>query len=130
MAIGRRNTPVGADGDAPIRPPMLQHAAAALLGGDRGGAALTGVGCLIPAGDLAVCARDEAVMAEGDSEAVWGPRPQGGRSAPARLTVNPPVAVPHLRIDQRTPLGLVSWRPERGPEEHGEGFDRHQDVFP
>ena len=129
-ALGWSQPPVGADCAEPSRPHLRKPAADARLGGARGVADLAGFGFVIPAGDLAVFERNEVVMADGHSAAGGGQRPPCGLSAAERLTVNPPVSLPHLWIDTRKPLGLWSWLPARGPAEQGEGLHLPQAVFP
>ena len=83
---------------------------------------------LIGAREVAICQREEVLVADGHAQAVRGQIPEGCRATADGLAVHDPVLVPAGRIHAGAPRSLVPVIAELRSDEQGEGRDMDQAV--
>lgn len=112
--------------DASVRPHVRAEPTPARVGGHRTDADLSRGRCLVLTGDLVLCPRAEAMVAEGHANAVRGEICAGVVAGADGRAGHDPILVPDRGVHPRAPGGRVPWRAARGAADHGQGRDVDQ----
>jgi len=128
MTVCRAQEAVIAHVDASVRPHVREEPTHARVGGHRTDAELSRGRCLVLQGDLVLCPRAEAMVAEGHAKAVRGEICAGCLACADGRAGHDPIRVPDRCVHPRAPGGLVPWRSARGSADHGQGRDVDQAV--
>jgi len=79
---------------------------------------------------LSIFEFEDAPVADGDAEDVWGQVFESGLARTDRLTMNHPLFVPAILIDELKQVGLLELIAEFGAEERRERFDVNEKILP
>ena len=109
---------------------MLQKAAQELRGCQGAAANLAAVGLAIAKGDFALFNLEDALVGNGHPENVGGQIAQRQLPITHSLGMDYPIGSPALSRELVEEGGLLQAVPELGPEEAGEGSDRHPVWIP
>ncbi len=129
-AVARAKQAVRADRDEVGRKDVWQEPADACLGRDRADLDGPGLGVLILAGDLAICAREETMSADRHPKAVRSPIVPGVRSTADRCTMHHPVLCPESVGAKVKHGGLAPRIAPLGTPQEGKRLNRHQESCP
>jgi hypothetical protein len=130
VAVARAKQAVLPDLDTVVRQDVWQEPAEEFLGSARADLDCPGLGVLVLEGDLAICERAEAVVADRHTKDVGSQRVSGVRSTTDRFTMHHPVLFPEGVGDKVKPRGLAPRLAHVGTQPDGKRLDRHPEIFP
>lgn len=113
-----------------IRQDVLKESADELFGRDGREFDLIGRRFLVRESDPSLLEFEDALVADGNAKDVRGQIFESRFSRADRLTMNHPIFVPGLLIDELKQVGLLELIAEPGTEEGGERFDVNQKILP
>lgn len=129
ISQARAEKAVVADFDQAFGQDVLEETVDELFGREGASLELAGIGKAVAESDLAMCQLEDAIVADGDTEDVWGQVFQSAQPIAHGLTVNDPFLQPHLVWYIGKAVGVAQGITKLGAKDPGEGLHRKEKVL-